>query len=108
MSEFPEQFYCNSGVQIRAKLLASVPNAAELLQATGYCIEESIAEATFPYGCVIRSDKYEWIACPNGLPGLKFNWVDSSGQATEQATLDAQRALAGTEIQLRYNSLSSN
>ncbi len=99
-NETPARYYCNSGLQLRARLTQALPAAQlqEQLRATGYCIEESIGDRTFPDGCVISEDRYRIDPCPSGLPGVKFLWEDE---------LEAQRVLAGAEIQLRYNSLTS-
>lgn len=93
------RYYCDSGIQLRAQVRDSNVDSAEALRSTGYCIEESINDRSFPDGCVIDPNRYNWLPCPSGLAGLKLDWVDG--------VQDATRALGGVSLQIRYNSVSS-
>ncbi len=93
------EYYCDSGIQLRTEVTNPTGDVAEQLISTGYCIEDSIGDRTFPNGCVIARDRYSWLPCPSGAAGLKLEWVDGTVQATN--------ALAGTSLQIRYNSVSS-
>lgn len=92
------KYYCDSGIQLRARVVDPTVDAIAVLEETGYCVEGSIGDRTFPDGCVISTTKYSIDPCPSGLPGVKFLWADE---------IEAQRVMAGMEIQLRYNSLTS-
>jgi hypothetical protein len=95
--DVPISYYCDSGLQVRAKL-ASPLTPLENLTNSGYCIEGSVGDIGFPRGCVVTETKYTWNACPSGFPGLKLSWNNE---------LEATNALAGTELQIRYNSVTS-
>lgn len=99
-TEVPAEYYCNSAIQVRAQITDPGPDTRQRLEATGYCVEGSIGDRTFPDGCVVSRDKYDWLACPSGAPGLKLDWTDGLVGATN--------ALAGTTLQIRYNSVSSS
>lgn len=92
------KYYCNSGIQLRAKVTGTGVDAAAKLTASGYCVDGSIDDRTFPDGCVISDEKFEWAACPSGFPGLKLQWTSE---------IEALNALNGTELQMRYNSATS-
>ena len=94
-----EQYYCDSGIQLRIKLTVDVADPATELQETGYCIPESIGDAQFPKGCVVSPDKFSWIDCPSGGGGLKLQWANQ---------VEAERALSDVEVQIRYTSISSS
>lgn len=92
------QYYCNSGIQLRAKVTAPGVDPATQLQASNYCVDGSIGDRTFPDGCVIDDSKFDWVACPSGFPGLKLQFANE---------VEAINALNGTELQIRYNSATS-
>jgi len=100
IGEFIEpKFYCNSGIQLRAKVTGTSVDPVEKLTASNYCVDGSIGDRSFPDGCVITDEKFEWVACPSGFPGLKLQWTSE---------IEALNALNGTELQIRYNSATSN
>jgi len=92
------QYYCNSGIQLRAKVTGTNVDPVAKLTASNYCVDGSIGDRTFPDGCVITDEKFEWVACPSGFPGLKLQWTSE---------IEALNALNGTELQIRYNSATS-
>ncbi len=93
-----KQKYCDSGIQVRAELLSPTQEKLGQLEARGYCVPGSLADSEFPDGCVVSPDKYDFIACPADLPGVKLSWVDQK---------DAKIALAETLVEIRFNALSS-
>jgi len=94
----PASYYCDSGIQVRAKL-ASPLTPLENLTNSNYCVPGSVGDSTFPRGCVVDTARYQWNPCPSGFPGMKLGWVNE---------LEATNALAGTELQIRYNSVTSD
>ncbi|MEZ4458114.1 MAG: hypothetical protein R3E66_00010 [bacterium] len=92
------QYYCNSGIQLRAKVTGFGVDPAQKLTDSGYCIDGSIGDRSFPDGCVIAEDRFDWVACPSGFPGLRLQWNND---------IEALNALNGTELQIRYNSATS-
>lgn len=94
----PAAYYCTSGIQVRARLTNPL-STIDTIANSGYCLPDSVGEASFPRGCVVDDSKFVWDACPSGFPGLKLTWNDEQ---------EATNALAGTELQVRYNSVSSD
>lgn len=91
-----EEFYCNSAIQVRA--LATSPEGFTNLQESGYCIADSIGTRGIEQGCVIDRGRFTFEACSGGLSGVRLQWTDEN---------QARNALLGSDIQLRYNSVTS-
>lgn len=92
------EYYCNSGIQLRARVTQLGADPVQKLTDSAYCVDGSIADRNFPDGCVIDDTKFDWVACPSGFPGLKLQWSNE---------IEAVNALNGTELQIRYNSATS-
>lgn len=91
------QRYCDSAVQVRA--VARTSAALDNLRSSGYCIESSIGSEGLSSGCVIAGDRYSFEPCSGGVAGIRLRWVNEQ---------EARNALLNSDLQLRYNSLSSN
>lgn len=92
-----EEKYCNSAVQVRA--VAGNGESFEILKSSGYCIDDSVGSTGLEQGCVIRGDKYTFEACSGGVSGIRLQWANDQ---------EARNALLGSDLQLRYNSVTSN
>lgn len=93
----PVERYCDSAVQVRA--VATTSEGLDNLRNSGYCIDESIGTIGLSMGCVIDSSKFSFEQCSGGVSGIRLNWADEN---------EARNALLGSDIELRYNSISSN
>ncbi len=91
--------YCNSGIQVRAELLSPSVEKLEQLKERGFCEEGSVADPTYPNGCVVDPKYYRFDACPAGLEGVKLTWENEK---------EAKVALAETQLEIRFNSISTN
>lgn len=91
-----EQSYCDSAVQVRA--VATTSDAFENMKSSGYCIEESVGTQGIAQGCVIDSSRFTFEACSGGVSGIRLQWANEN---------EARNALLGSDIQLRYNSVTS-
>lgn len=91
------QKYCDSAVQVRA--VATNAEAFTNLQNSGYCIDDSIGTQGLEQGCVIQGDKFTFAACSGGVSGIRLQWANDN---------EARNALLNADLQLRYNSISSN
>lgn len=91
-----DEFYCDSAVQVRA--VATNAAGFENLQTSGYCIDESIGTIGLSEGCVVDSSKFSFSSCTGGVSGIRLVWADEN---------EARNALLNTNIELRYNSVSS-
>lgn len=89
--------YCDSAVQVRA--IASNTAGLDNLRSSGYCIDESIGTVGLASGCVVDSSKFSFEQCSGGVSGIRLAWANEN---------EARNALLGSNIELRYNSLSSN
>ena len=94
----PLERYCDSAIQVRA-VAGDSSAGLDNLRNSGYCIEESIGTLGLKNGCVIDGSKFSFENCDGGVSGIRLQWVDDN---------EARNALLGSDIQLRYNSLSSN
>ncbi len=91
------EMYCDSAVQVRA--VANNTAALDNLRNSGYCIESSIGDEGLAQGCVISGDRYTFEPCSGGVSGIRLQW---------NAPQEARNALLNSDLQLRYNSVSSN
>lgn len=95
-NSMPLERYCDSAVQVRA--VATTTEGFENLQNSGYCIPDSIGSVGLSDGCVIEGSKFSFEQCSGGVSGIKLSWADEN---------EARNALLGSDIELRYNSISS-
>lgn len=92
----PEEYYCDSAVQVRAQ--ATNAEGFANLEGSGYCIEDSIGTVGLEQGCVIDGSRFTFEACSGGVSGIRLQWANEN---------EARNALLNTNIELRYNSVSS-
>jgi hypothetical protein len=93
----PAEKYCDSAVQVRA--IATTSAGLDNLRNSGYCIDESIGSVGLANGCVIDGSKFSFEQCSGGVSGIRLAWANEN---------EARNALLNTDIELRYNSVSSN
>jgi hypothetical protein len=91
------EMYCDSAVQVRA--VAQDQEAFTNLQDSGYCVDDSVGSEGLAQGCVIQGDKFSFVPCSGGVSGIKLQWANDN---------EARNALLNADLQLRYNSVTSN